>query len=281
MSSLSAGSQDASKPMLDPALRKKFYRQKVVSTSKFTRPGTFFNTVQALAGEPIALGELVIEARDAFADKFTTKKDPTFVASIRVRHALTRLGYLKIADDEAADLAVTGEPEADYATTSDLVEGEAESRDLTVADAVWIGTALLQRENPEKCFDIKRIVDTVREHCLSKGDYNSIWQHVNQHCVANRKPRPNRSRMLFAVGEGERRLYRAGDRGDPERDGAPTHPSWDRLPAKYRDLQFWYEEGWNRPSGRDEDDPLLALAGTWKDEPADIYVARLRKGWSD
>ncbi|MGD0446821.1 MAG: hypothetical protein ABSA39_23030 [Edaphobacter sp.] len=52
------------------------------------------------------------------------------------------------------------------------------------------------------------------------------------------------------------------------------------MPQQYQDLRRWYEEEWNG-SGGGEDDPLLALVGTWKDEPADEYVASLRENWSD
>jgi hypothetical protein len=160
---------------------------------------------------------------------------------------------------------------------------------LTVADAVWIGTALLQRkagiQNRDLGFPTDMIVNHVFSLGLTKGAPKSIWQHVNQHCVANRKPQPNRSRMLFALGGGIRRLFREGDRYDAGREGAPTHPKWEELPEQYADLRRWYEEEWNGVTAGQETDPLLALIGSgkaiWQDEPADKYVARLRSDWGD
>ena len=66
--------------------------------------------------------------------------------------------------------------------------------------------------------------------------------------------------MLFATGEGNRRLFRDGDRYDPAREGSATHPDWSKLPERYRWIRQWYETEWNRCSSRF--DPLLALI--WK-----------------
>ena len=163
-----------------------------------------------------------------------------------------------------------------------LSESEAGTYDLTVADAVWVGTALLHELNPKRTeFATEEIVECVRQKRLTKGAYKSIWQQVNQHCVANRKPQPNRSCMLYALGQGNRRLFRSGDMPVEGRKGAPTHPEWDKLPAQYRDLRRWYEEEWNGAAAGAENDPLLALIGTWKWETADEYVARLRSDWGD
>jgi len=168
--------------------------------------------------------------------------------------------------------------------TAKIREGADSSEGLTVADAVWVGTAILQRKvgkaDRDKGFSTETIVDFVQQLHLTKGAQKSVWQHVNQHCVANRPPQPNRSRMLFALGGGVRRLFRDGDRSDPGRKDAPTHPDWEKLPQQYQDLRRWYEEEWNR-SVDGLNDPLLALAGTWKDEPADEYVAHLRENWSN
>ena len=156
---------------------------------------------------------------------------------------------------------------------------------LTVADAVWVGTATLHHEFPNEAgFPTETIVNRVIWLQLTQGGKKTVWQHVNQHCVANRKPMPNRSRMLFALGKGVRRLFREGDRSVPEREGAPTHPKWSDLPEKYRHLEQWYEE-WSRPARSAEEDPLLKLVGSgaeiWKATHADEFVASLREGWGD
>lgn len=174
--------------------------------------------------------------------------------------------------------------EAISSERTEMSDSGASESNLTVADAVWIGAALLQRKAGVKNregFAADVIVDEVVRLRLTKGAPKSIWQHVNQHCVANRKPQPNRSRMLYALGGGVRRLFRDGDRSDAGREGAPTHPEWDKLPAQYQDLRRWYEEEWNGPAAGAENDPLLALIGTWKWETADEYVARLRSDWGD
>jgi hypothetical protein len=154
------------------------------------------------------------------------------------------------------------------------------SHDLKVADAVWIATALLHRRNPQSGgFSTEAIVADVQSLHLTKAAFRSIWQHVNQHCVANREPNPNRTRMLYAIGKGDRRLFRDGDNYKADREGSPTHPDWNSLPSEYRDLQTWYETEWNHST----EDPLLALIGSgkdiWTDEHADEYVKRLREEW--
>jgi hypothetical protein len=160
----------------------------------------------------------------------------------------------------------------------------SENADLTVADAVWIGVALLQQRSGDiRPFSTETIVNSIVDLHLTKGAPKSIWQHVNQHCVANRKPQPNRACMLYATGQGNRRLYRDSDRRDPEREGGRTHPDWDKLPQKYAFLQHWYETIWNIAPAIPLSDPLLDLAGTgrdmWGHQSADAYVASLREGW--
>ena len=157
---------------------------------------------------------------------------------------------------------------------------EPVSHDLKVADAVWIATALLHRRDNHKLgFSTEDIVATVQALHLTKAAFRSIWQHVNQHCVANREPNPNRTRMLYALGKGDRRLFRDGDDYKTAREGSPKHPDWESLPSEYKDLKGWYETAWNHLA----EDPLLSLIGSgkdiWADEHADEYVKRLREEW--
>jgi hypothetical protein len=72
-----------------------FYQQRVVATDKHTRPGTFFGIVQALAKKPTTLASIIAGTLQKYT--FTSKKSHAFVAGVRVRHALTRLGYLQLA----------------------------------------------------------------------------------------------------------------------------------------------------------------------------------------
>jgi hypothetical protein len=155
---------------------------------------------------------------------------------------------------------------------------------LTISDAVWIGTAVLQYSNANKelSFEPDIIWATVFMFKLTQGDEKSIRQHILQHCVANKKPHSNRSCMLFATEGRQRRLFRDGDMRDPGREGAPTHPAWAKVPAQFSYLKDWYETVWNVRLGSIEEDPLLALAGVGRgiwSEGADAHVASLRDGW--
>ncbi len=161
--------------------------------------------------------------------------------------------------------------------------GEDFNFELKVADAVWIATALLHCEHPdhdESGFPIEDIIRRVQRERLTRRQWPTIYQHVNQHCVANRKPDPNRSRVLYSAGGRNRRLWRIGDPYDPARDGAPSKPS--HVPSKYAHLLEWYEH-WNRKYAGHAEDPLLALVGSgthiWASEHADDYVNRLREEW--
>jgi hypothetical protein len=155
-----------------------------------------------------------------------------------------------------------------------------------VADAVWVAAATLQREAGEtRAFSTEDIVSKVAHLGITKGQSKSIWQHVNQHCVANRKAQPNRLCYLYATGGGQRRLCRASDRRDPSREGAAMHPAWERLPERFADLRRWYEQEWTNSGALPESDPLLDLIGSgatiWAHEHADEYVASLRADWGE
>src|SRR5262245_50945922 len=153
---------------------------------------------------------------------------------------------------------------------------------LKVADAVWVATALLTREKPRRQeFTVEEIVDRVIHEGLFSGSRSSIYQHVVQHCVANRPVSSGRYRMLFATGKSKRRLFREGDPFVPTRQSAKVTPKRDELPEKYRNLLDWYLSKWGNRS-QDEEDPLLSARGIakglWADEHPDDYVKRLREG---
>ncbi len=134
---------------------------------------------------------------------------------------------------------------------------------LKVADEVWIATALLHREHPDReDFSIEEIVERVRREDLYGSLRPGIYVHVVQHCVANRPPNPGRYLMLYETTEGQRRLFRKGDPEHSERRGAKSTPARDNLPQTYSGLLVWYE-GWcavktNRAA---ENDPLVSLVG--------------------
>lgn len=156
---------------------------------------------------------------------------------------------------------------------------------LKVADEVWIATALLHREHPERTdFLVEEIVARAAKQSLAGSNRPGVYVHVIQHCVANRPPNPGRYRMLFETGPGRRRLFRKGDPYDPGREGSKITPNLQDLPDGYSGLLSWYND-WSNAEVRltREKDPLLAMAGSgkqlWSDEHADEYVRRLREGW--
>jgi hypothetical protein len=154
-----------------------------------------------------------------------------------------------------------------------------------VADEVWLATALLHREHPDKAdFGIEEIVQRASTEAGKEALRPGVYVHVVQHCVANRPPNPGRYRMLVETAPGRRRLFRMGDSYHPAREGSKTIPEIEELPEHYRDLLDWYR-GWGQENieERIKNDPLLALRGSgkhiWADEHADEYIRRLREGW--
>jgi hypothetical protein len=157
--------------------------------------------------------------------------------------------------------------------------------ELKVADEVWIVTALLHREHPERDdFTVAEIVERARKESLTPELRPGVYVHAVVHCVANRPPNPGRYRMLLETGPNRRRLYRPGDPADEARRGGKVTPVRAAIPARYQRLLDWYEKEYAGRRGlKPEADPLLALRGSgrdlWASEPADQYVRRLREGW--
>jgi hypothetical protein len=152
--------------------------------------------------------------------------------------------------------------------------------DLSAADAVWVATALLHCEHPrKKAFSVKEIVHRVESERLSSRQPMTIYQHANQHCVANRTPNNARLSMLVETPDGLRRLYRQGDPIDPQRVGTRHLPDPASLPEGHRHLLGWYAAWEKKHAGDLSSDPLLALAGTWTFGDADTFVRELREGW--
>jgi hypothetical protein len=154
--------------------------------------------------------------------------------------------------------------------------------DLKVADAVWVATAMLQRENPgSEGFPVGDIVAKVKEEALTEGQESSIYLHANQHCVANRPPNDAKLRMLFQTKDNLRRVYcPSADPFHPARNGRYC-PEPSELPYELLPLFDWYQ-GWVVKQARRAitQDPLLALAGTGEGrwgQDAVQYVKRLRE----
>ena len=156
---------------------------------------------------------------------------------------------------------------------------------IKVADEVWIATALLHREHPDKTdFTIEEIMKRATKEAGREPLRPGVYVHIVQHCAANRPPNPGRYRMLFETTPGRRRLFRNGDNYDRAREGAKIVPAREDIPFEYSALLDWYRD-WNQDNVEDriKNDPLLALRGSgkelWADEHADEYVRRLREGW--
>jgi hypothetical protein len=161
----------------------------------------------------------------------------------------------------------------------------ADSR-ITIADEVWIVTALLHREHPDRAdFGVDEIVQRAEREQVEGSLRPGFRAHVTGHCVANRPPSPNRSRILFRTEAGRFRLFRRGDSYDPGREGSRTAPSSYTIPSRYKELLPWFMH-WSAKATRSPSaDPLLDLHGSgrnlWSREGADHYVERLRKDWSE
>src|SRR5580658_912265 len=122
----------------------------------------------------------------------------------------------------------------------------AAERDVKVADEVWIATALLHREQPEKSdLAVEEIVERARAEKLTDSLRPGVYIHAQMHCVANKPPNPGRYRMLFETRPRHRRLFVPGDIYDRKREGAKTTPVRGELPPIYRPLLDWYEE-WSK-----------------------------------
>ena len=172
---------------------------------------------------------------------------------------------------------------------------------IRIADGVWIATALLHREHPERPdFTEAEITARFLDEGLPRGQHsNTLAAHISSHCVANCSRSRKRSdpgklqggayRILYETRSGFRRLFRPGDDVHPDRvqtrRPSKAKPIKDEIPETYHPLLDWYQT-WIQDSNQPtalvsiEDDPLLRLRGSgrliWADEHADEYVERLR-----
>ena len=154
----------------------------------------------------------------------------------------------------------------------------------SIATEIWIATALLQKEQPQRIdFTIGEIRERIEQEALTEQLRPGIPPHLYLHCVANLPPNPSRLRMLFATGKNTRRLYRPSDPYHPEREGGAITPGREALPERLRYLLDWYTSAYARVADAQEArDPILQLRGLGKklssDEHPDRYVERLRRG---
>ncbi len=162
-----------------------------------------------------------------------------------------------------------------------------------VADRIWVATALLHRQFPERTdFAKDEIVRVLSREGLSddiqRGTLNA---HLDQHCVANVPPSTAKYRMLYETTPGGNlRLFRPGDftyaTRHQKRKPSKVVPERENLPLKYRSLLDWYQAWSANAEERSiesifDNDPLIRLIGSgrhiWADEHADEYVNNLRR----
>ncbi len=156
---------------------------------------------------------------------------------------------------------------------------------LSVADEVWIATALLHRDMRDRDdFSVQEIVARATREGLHTPLRPSVYVHAVQHCVANRPPNPGRYRMLYATGKTTRRLFRPGDDSHPARGSAKVTPLRTAIPERYHPLLDWYEREYVPSHARRHRlDAILELSGLgkelWDGVDPDEYVRQLREGW--
>ena len=154
---------------------------------------------------------------------------------------------------------------------------------VTEADEVWIATAFLHRENPERNdFTVREIRDRAAREAINGRLRIGVYRHAHLHCVANLPPNTGKWRMLYATGRLTRRLYREGDPYHPAREGARSLPDRENIPGRYHHLLVWYHSDYSQkhstPTAQDSILELCGLGkGLWKDEDPDSYVRRLRE----
>lgn len=180
-------------------------------------------------------------------------------------------------------------------------------KDITCATEVFLATALLHREQPERSdFMIQEIVNRAAEVNMTGEFRSGVNVHASQHCVANRPPNPAKNRMLFATGKHTRRLLLPGDEVHQGRTGR-IFPDLDEVPEKYRALLDWARKRYENAvlathprqsapalaSGNERKKPvqtserwlesLFELEGLgkehWKNTDPDEFVRQLREGW--
>jgi len=120
---------------------------------------------------------------------------------------------------------------------------------MTIADSVWLATALLHCENSEAAdFSVREIIEKALSAKLVEGYRPGLPVFTSKHCVANKSPNPLRHRILVETTRGRRRLFKQGDPFHPDRINGKIHPDRADLPAQYQPLIDWYESDYSAPA---------------------------------
>lgn len=147
-----------------------------------------------------------------------------------------------------------------------LIAPIEESVSASCAVEVFLATALLHREHPERDdFTIQEIVGRAAKENITGNLRPGVHVHASQHCVANRAPNPLKLRMLFATGKHTRRLALPSDIGHEDRTGK-IFPDVEDVPDAYRPVLDW---------ARERFDEALESPDFWAQD-ADERVRQLR-----
>lgn len=117
---------------------------------------------------------------------------------------------------------------------------------MKVADEVWVATALLHSENPDRRdFSVKEIRTRAAREPWGQRLRPGFMQHASYHCLANKAANNVNHRMLFETERGRRRLFRAGDSFHAERSAGRIQPNEGDLLPQYRYLLTWYKSAYS------------------------------------
>ena len=153
---------------------------------------------------------------------------------------------------------------------------------LDVADQVWVATALLHREHPERAdFSKQEIQERATLEDAQGASRPGVSIHISTHCVATSKPSPAKHRMLTRTRTGRMRLFRTGDSFHPQRSKGHTAPPRENLPEIYHQLLDWYKQEYDKPAkaesgeGKSEGataEALMKMMGRISREDADELI---------
>jgi hypothetical protein len=136
---------------------------------------------------------------------------------------------------------------------------------VTIADTIWLATALLEKENPRAAgFSYETILEKVSDldATLKPG---SVHAHLSAHCIASKRASPATLRILTENPDGTLRLFRLGDHYHGTRRVGRTQPKPHAIPSEYHSL-LQPEDNLAEPFRfLPEEDPILALTGVGKE----------------
>lgn len=137
---------------------------------------------------------------------------------------------------------------------------------LSIADTVWLATALLHRTHPQaKGFPHEAILRKVSELDPSLNP-RSVSTHLSTHCVASKKANPATLRILSENPDGSLRLFRPGDSFHSTRRTGRTAPKPHALPEQYEYLLKDQTDGSaSYLNDSPAEDPILAISGVGKE----------------